>query len=91
MFCIIKIKKYLLPILILLFTVCLILFSSSNLEAAKQGLVLWATTVVPSLFPFFVATELLSKTSIPWLFGKIFNKIMKPLFNISGEGTFAIA
>ena len=90
MFCIIKIKKYLLPILILLFTVCLILFSSSNLEAAKQGLVLWATTVVPSLFPFFVATELLSNTNIPNILRKLFNSIMRPLFNVGGEGSFAL-
>ena len=90
MFYIIKIKKYILPILILLFTVCLILFSSSNLEAAKQGLILWATAVVPSLFPFFVATELLSNTNIPNILGKFFNIFMRPFFNVSGEGSFAL-
>ena len=73
----------------LLFTICLVLFSTSNLPAAKNGLTLWATSVVPSLFPFFIATELLSKTNIPRILGKLFNKIMKPLFNIRGEGSFA--
>lgn len=87
---IIKFRKYILPILILIFTMCLVIFSSSNLLAAKSGLVLWATSVVPSLFPFFVATELLSNTVIPQILGRLFNFIMKPLFNISGEGSFAI-
>ena len=84
-----KIKKYILPIIFLVFTFCLVIFSSSNLEAAKQGLSLCFNSVIPSLFPFFVATELLSKTSIPYIFGRVFRKFMRPLFNISGEGSFA--
>ncbi|MBR0428102.1 MAG: sporulation integral membrane protein YlbJ [Clostridia bacterium] len=87
---VIKIKKYIIPILIVLFTICLIVFSSSNLLAAKSGLILWATSVVPSLFPFFVATELLSNTNIPQILGRLFYIFMKPLFNIGGEGSFAI-
>lgn len=86
---VIKLKNYTLPLTFLLFTICLILFSSSNLSAAKTGLSLWASSVVPSLFPFFIATELLSKTDIPRLLGKFFNFFMKPLFNIRGEGSFA--
>lgn len=85
-----KIKRNIIPAIFLMFTICLILFSSSNMQAAKSGLKLWANSVVPSLFPFFIATEVLSKTNIPRFFGKIFNKIMKPLFNISGEGSFAL-
>lgn len=87
---VIKIKKNIIPILILLFTICLVIFSSSNLVAAKSGLILWGTSVVPSLFPFFVATELLSNTNIPHFLGKLFNIFMKPLFNIGGEGSFAL-
>ena len=85
-----KIKRNILPGIFLLFLICLILFSSTNMQAAKSGLKLWANSVVPSLFPFFIATEVLSKTRIPYQFGKIFNKLMKPLFNISGEGSFAL-
>lgn len=85
----IKLKKYLIPGLFLLFTFCLIIFSSSNLIAAKSGLSLWANSVIPSLFPFFVATELLAQSNIPYLLGKVFNVFMKPLFNIRGEGSFA--
>lgn len=82
-------KRYILPLILLLFTMCLVLFSSSNLIAAKNGLKLWATSVVPSLFPFFVATELLSKTNIPHILGKLLNRFMKPIFNVRGEGSFA--
>lgn len=75
--------------IILVFTICLVFFSSNNLIAAKTGLTLWATSVVPSLFPFFVATELLSNTNIPNILGSFLHIFMKPLFNINGEGSFA--
>lgn len=85
-----RIKRNILPAIFLLFLMCLILFSSTNMQAAKSGLKLWANSVVPSLFPFFIATEVLSKTRIPYHFGKLFNKLMKPIFNIPGEGSFAL-
>lgn len=88
-FYVIKFKKNFLALLFLCFTFCLLLFSKSNLPAVKSGLVLWANSVVPSLFPFFVATELLMHTNIITLFGNLLNRFMKPLFNIRGEGAFA--
>lgn len=85
----IKLKRNLLPFLFLGFTFCLLIFSKSNLPAVKSGLALWANSVVPSLFPFFVATELLMHTNIITLLGNLLNRFMKPLFNIRGEGAFA--
>lgn len=85
-----KIKRNLISIILLIFAICLVIFSTSNLSAAKSGLKLWANSVIPSLFPFFIATELLCHTKIPNLCGKLFSKMMKPIFNISGEGSFAL-
>lgn len=42
----------------------LILFSRDNLAASKEGLSLWASSVVPALLPFFIACELLSSTNL---------------------------
>lgn len=86
---VIKLKRNLLPMLFLGFTFCLLIFSKSNLPAVKSGLQLWSTSVVPSLFPFFVATELLMHTNLVTLLGNLLNPLMKPLFNIRGEGAFA--
>lgn len=85
----IKLKRNILPLTFLLFTFCLLIFSKSNLPAVKQGLNLWANSVVPSLFPFFVATELLMHTNIVTHLGNLLNKYMKPLFHVRGEGGFA--
>ena len=89
-FLLVKAKNLVLPTLIYTFTIFLVLFSSSNLSAAKNGLILWAMSVVPSLLPFFIATELLSYTNIINILGKILNRFMMPLFNVPGEGAFAL-
>ena len=85
-----KIRKNILSILFLTFTIFLIMFSSNNVQATKSGLKLWANSVVPSLLPFFIATELLSYTNIPNLFSKFFSPIMKPVFNVSGNRCFCL-
>ncbi len=88
-FIVVKLKRNFISLLFLLFTISILIFSNSNLTAVKSGISLWATSVVPSLFPFFVATELLMHTNIVYHIGNILNRFMKPLFNIRGEGAFA--
>ena len=88
-FYVVKLRKNIFAILFLAFTICLLLFSKTNLPAVKSGLSLWANSVVPSLFPFFVATELLMHTNIINYLGILLNNFMKPLFNVRGEGAFA--
>lgn len=90
-FFVLSFKRNILPIFFILFTICLVLFSKSNLTATKNGLVLWATCVVPSLFPFFVVTNLLTHTKVVYLIGKILDKFMRPIFNVPGIGGFAFA
>ena len=85
----ISLRQNLLTILLCTFAACLVLFSKTNLVAAKNGLTLWATAVVPSLFPFFVATELLSYTNVVSSLGRIFSKMMRPVFGVPGEAAFA--
>ncbi len=82
-------KKNLLTTLFTLFLIFLVIFSNTNLFAAKNGLTLWAKNVIPSLFPFFVATELLNYTNLPYYLGKLTNKFMRPLFNAPGESSYA--
>lgn len=75
-------KKNLLTTIFTLFLIFLVIFSKSNMFAAKTGLTLWAGHVIPSLFPFFIATELLNYTPLPYYLGKLTNKLMRPLFNV---------
>ena len=87
---VLSLKKAILPLIFLFFTICLLVFSNNNLTATKQGLLLWANSLVPALFPFLVATELLKNTPIVNFIGKLLNKLMRPLFNVPGIGAFAL-
>lgn len=85
-----KIKALVLPSLICMFILFLLVFSKNNLAAAKSGLSLWANSVLPSLLPFFIATELLGYTNVIPMCGKLLNRFMRPIFNVPGEGAFAL-
>ena len=86
----ISVKNNIIPIGLLIFIICLVIFSNNNLVATKNGILLWANNIVPSLLPFFIASELLSYTDIIKKIGKILEPIMKPIFNIPGIGSFAL-
>lgn len=89
-FIFLSIKRNILPSIFCIFIISLILFSKNNISAAKGGLLLWANNVVPSLLPFFIATELISHTNVVSKLGKILNPIMKIIFNVPGIGSYPL-
>ena len=89
-FIILKIQSFLYTIFVSLFAICLLFFSTDNISAARNGLDLWVHSVIPTLFPFFVAAELLSNSDIVYLIGRFFKNIMRPFFNVPGEGALAL-
>ena len=76
-------------ILFFIFTISLLFFSKSNIKAVKSGLNLFFNYIIPSLLPFFIATELLSTTNIIKIFGMFLNRLMRPIFNLPGESAYA--
>lgn len=88
---IIYLKKLLLPLVCILFITGLILFSGTAVSSALKGIQLWFNVVFPSLFPFFVATEVLNRTSFVKALGVLLEPVMRPLFNVPGCGSFAVA
>ena len=83
-------KQLILPALCILFVVCLVLMSGTVLEAAMNGLALWVSAIVPALFPFYVAVEILNATGFVRSFDKLLDPIMRPLFNVPGSASFAL-
>lgn len=76
--------------LILLFSICLIIFPKQSLDASVSGLHIWLEVVFPSLFPFFICAELFTRYGIAHFIGYLFEPIMRPLFNIPGIGSMAL-
>lgn len=59
-------------------------------EYMGRGLVLCAHTVIPSLFPFMVISELLVQSGAGEALGRIFSRVMRGVFGLSGAGSTAV-
>jgi len=68
----------------------LIIFSDTAVKSAGSGLNLWFNVVFPSLFPFFVASEILYRTGFIKAIGILLEPIMRPLFNVPGCGSLLL-
>lgn len=88
---VIFLKKSLLPLCAVLFIAAVIIFPKTAVESASRGIHLWLEIVFPSLFPFFVASQLLSKSGFIGFAGSIMEPVMRPVFNVPGCGSFALA
>lgn len=76
--------------LLLLITVILVTYPKLVFPAAKRGLEAWWQVVMPGLFPFFITVELLLKFGVVQFLGVLLEPIMRPLFNIPGNGAFIL-
>jgi sporulation integral membrane protein YlbJ len=86
---VIYLKNLFVPALSLIFIVFLVLFSKTAVNSASRGLKLWLEAVFPSLFPFFVAANILHGSNIVKAAGILLEPIMRPLFNVPGCSSFA--
>ena len=78
----------------LMSTFCFVLVlrnSDAAVEYMGRGLTLCARTVIPSLFPFMVISELLVSSGAGEALGRLFSGIMRRVFGISGAGASACA
>lgn len=68
----------------------LLFFQGKTYKLQNLGLLLFANSVVPALLPFFIATEILSHTNVVLRIGELFNRYMRPIFNVPGIGAYAL-
>lgn len=71
--------------------IAMLIWPGETYQGALYGLELWATILVPSLFPFFIMTEVLLKLGLVQMFGVLLEPIMRPLFNLPGTASFVVA
>ena len=86
-----KLHEFLLPGAAIFCLLALLLLPEEGAQAARDALALCAQTVVPSLFPFFVLSALLTSGSASALFASLLSPLMRPLFSLSGAGASALA
>ncbi|ULO08375.1 sporulation integral membrane protein YlbJ [Paenibacillus sp. 19GGS1-52] len=89
-----NVKKIHGPLLALGLAGCMLLLlihPEASLSAALRGLTVWWDVLFPSLFPFFVISEVMLGFGVVHLFGTLLDPLMRPLFGIPGSGGFVAA
>lgn len=87
-------RRYSLPLFILMLLFLFILMAAhpqSSVNAGLRGLAIWWDVLFPSLFPFFVISELLLGFGIVHFMGALLDPLMQPLFRVPGCGGFVAA
>ena len=76
---------------ILLGFIGLIAFPAQLAKSAVEGITLCLDVILPTLFPFFVLSTLLIQTGLAGYLGQWLDKWMRPLFNLNGACSMAVA
>ena len=69
----------------------LVLAPGEAMEGAKTGLELCFNVIIPSLFPFFVLSNLVVELGLAACLGRVLEPVMRPLFRVSGPCASAVA
>ncbi|MBO4380555.1 MAG: hypothetical protein J5815_00195 [Clostridia bacterium] len=80
--------KTIATILLVIFATLMIVNPKYYLDATRRGLSLYATTVLPSLFPFYFCAMLLTKIGAAKTLSLIFEKPMKKLYRTPKESAY---
>lgn len=84
-------SKYLMIFIVLFIVITIVIYPAESVDAAYNGLIVWATIVIPALLPFFIGSDLLINLGVVKFIGTLLEPIMRPIFNVPGEGSFAFA
>ncbi len=82
-------KKYLSSAVIIYILFGLVVMPKACINYASQGVLLCLKTVVPSLFPFFICSKILTKNGFANVISKPLQPIIRPVFNVPSYGAFA--
>ena len=71
-------------------TLLLALYPEAALSASIRGIAIWWEVLFPSLFTFFVLSEILLGFGVVHFFGTLLDPLMRPVFRIPGIGGFVM-
>lgn len=74
----------------IIFIGILLFFPEITVRYAYQGLIQWATRMVPTLFPFMMISSMMIYTGIDTYLTRLICPILQPLFPCSSNGLYAI-
>lgn len=77
--------RHLLTLIILIIFFFLIINPNILINSVNYSSILFIKNIFPTLFPFFIISELLNNYKITYYFGKILAPIFKPIFRLNEE------
>lgn len=80
--------KLLLAIFFVLVIFSIVISPEKYINVALQGILVWATNILPALFPFMILTKLLTSTGYVESASKLFSPITKKLYNCPGISSY---
>lgn len=83
-------KRNLVSIGIVFFFFFMLLFPKAVFAGASSGLLLWYQTILPTLFPFLLISNLLLNTGSIYILSDVFGKMVSVLFRVSPNAAFVI-
>ena len=85
-----KLKDFAMPLVIIVFMGLMLAFPEHYMKATGRGLALFASNVLPAMFPFLFLNTMLSNTkAIPFI-NKAFEKPVNKIFGVVKEGAFVL-
>ncbi len=85
-----KLATIIIVLIILIICVEVLRESKSIMRTVTFSLNIWQSNIFPSLFPFFVISELLINCGFASFLGEILKKVMNKVFKLKGESSFAL-
>lgn len=75
-------------LVLIFFTIEILLTSDKVMASVEFSFSIWKNSIFPSLFPFFVVSEILINYGFVEFVSEIFRPIMNKLFKVSGESAY---
>jgi len=83
-----NITSILIVSILIIFTFLLLITSETVLEVVRFSFDIWKNSIFPSLFPFFVMSEILINYGFVEFISELFKPIMYKLFKIDGSAAY---
>ena len=83
-------KRFLTILFPILFFASMLLFPEAALKGASSGVLLWFDTVLPTLLPFLIITNLLIHTGAVNIISRLLAPVLCRFFRVSPYGAFVI-
>lgn len=83
-------KKKIYALLLFLFFILILCFPRQALQGSCNGLLLWFNTVLPTLLPFIILTNLIIRIDAVHYLTFLFSPILQRLFSISEYGCYSM-